>query len=80
MLDIDHVFDDGRMDVARNNGNNFRIYQDIASGARLGRYRVLCCNCNQSKRRNHGLCQHFTERWAPWFMSEDAAVPDWPTA
>ena len=76
MLDIDHVLNDGRQDVAKLNGNNFKVYQEIRDGLRPGRHRILCCNCNQSKRRNGGFCQHFTDRWGPWFASDDAPIPE----
>lgn len=62
MLDIDHINGGGREECRSFNGNNFKIYQRISSGiADRSLYQVLCCNCNHSKRRNGGTCEHKTE-------------------
>lgn len=56
MLDIDHVYNDGA-DERRERGTEAILRNIIRTGA-WDRYQVLCCNCNQSKRRNRGKCEH----------------------
>jgi len=75
MLDIDHVAGGGNMERRADLGNNFKLYQRIRDGlVKLGIHQILCSNCNNSKRRNCGLCEHYTERWAHWLM-DDAPDP-----
>ena len=65
MLEIDHVNNDGWAERKRDKGNNFRVYQRIRDGlVDLKDYQVLCRNCNQSKRRNGGVCEHKLEETA----------------
>ena len=62
MLEIDHVKGGGHAETKSFNGNNFRIYQKIRDGQHApGEYQVLCANCNHSKHRNGGTCEHRTE-------------------
>lgn len=62
MLDIDHINNDGAQERTKAKGGNFLVYRDIASNPDRQRYQILCCNCNQSKRRNGGTCEHRTEK------------------
>ena len=64
MLDVDHV---------RGGGNKHRkslkhrgvayfysvVMKDVKNSG--GMFQILCCNCNHSKRRNGGICEHKTE-------------------
>jgi hypothetical protein len=56
-LDVDHVAGDGA--THRREVGHPGVYRDIK---RLGfprdRFQLLCCNCNQGKRRNGGVCPH----------------------
>lgn len=71
MLEIDHVHDDGYIERRMDRKNNFALYQRIRDGvADRTRYRVLCASCNGSRRRNFGLCEHYTSRWAHWINDE----------
>lgn len=61
MLDIDHKFNDGKQDRDLR-GGSMGVFRHIARCGNLdGRYQVLCCNCNHSKRRNNGTCEHESE-------------------
>ena len=59
MLDIDHRNGDGAEHRRKRRGP-LSLYHDVISDP--GRFQVLCCNCNQSKRRNGGSCEHITEK------------------
>lgn len=62
MLQIDHINGGGHRECKEFNGNNFRIYQKIVKMKNPHEeYQTLCPNCNYSKRRNKGLCEHKTE-------------------
>ncbi len=62
MLEIDHVHGGGNAERKADNRNNFKTYQRIRDGkAKKGHYQVLCSNCNHSRRRNGGTCEHKTE-------------------
>jgi hypothetical protein len=61
MLDIDHINNDGAEHRSRAKGGNFSVYRDISATPDRTHYQVLCCNCNQSKRRNGGTCEHATQ-------------------
>lgn len=62
MLQIDHIHNDGHKE-----GKSRRSYELIKRVIReenpFDRYQILCANCNHSKARNLGLCQHYTDRW-----------------
>lgn len=62
MLEIDHVNNDGHIDRQISRGN---IYlRMLRLGCPPEKYQVLCSNCNQSKRRMGGTCQHKKEQKA----------------
>lgn len=62
MLEIDHVNGGGNAERRNDNRNNFLVYQRIRDGrADLSNYQILCSNCNHSRRRNGGTCEHKTE-------------------
>lgn len=71
MLEIDHVFNDGaehRREVAIYGKRTISaVYEDILkhiqAGSQLRKFQILCCNCNASKHRNGGRCEHVQERW-----------------
>lgn len=57
-LDLDHVENDGAAH-RREVGNNTQVALQLrAQGWPKGRYQLLCCNCNQGKARNGGVCPH----------------------
>lgn len=61
MLEIDHRHGFGNAH-RRLAGGSVGVYCDIIKrNFPKDEFGVLCCNCNQSKRRNGGLCQHKTE-------------------
>ena len=57
-LDIDHINNNGKIDRARFNSSRsfYRWLRD--NGFPRDGYQLLCSNCNQGKRRNHGICPH----------------------
>ena len=57
-LDLDHVKNDGKVDRAqRGNGQRLLVWLKANGWPRNG-YQLLCCNCNQGKARNGGVCPH----------------------
>lgn len=62
MLEIDHIQGFGNQH-RRKMGGAVGVYVDIIKqGFPKDKYRVLCCNCNQSRRRNRtGNCEHIDE-------------------
>jgi hypothetical protein len=57
-LDLDHVQNDGKTDrEERGNGQRLLVWLK-ANGWPRDRYQILCCNCNQGKARNGGVCPH----------------------
>lgn len=57
-LDLDHINNDGA-EHRRELGNTTVIMLDLKrSGWPTGRVQLLCCNCNQGKVRNGGVCPH----------------------
>lgn len=57
-LDLDHVENDGAKH-RREVGNNTQVMLQLRSqGWPKGRFQLLCCNCNQGKARNGGVCPH----------------------
>ena len=60
MLDIDHVNNDGKQHrEERGQRASYWVYNDvIRSGFDRSRYQVLCRNCNWSKWKNSGVCEH----------------------
>lgn len=71
MLDIDHIHNDGHAHRNSKSGA-LSVYHDIIASPE--NFQILCCNCNQSKRRNGGFCEHYTEHWMIW-ISDDAPDP-----
>ena len=62
MLEIDHVNNDGAAHRSEAKGGVYRTYREMAaSGVRNPRFQVLCANCNASKHRNGGSCEHASE-------------------
>ncbi len=62
MLELDHVKNDGSTHRRKVKWGNYKVYQDIIdSGGDRTKYQVLCANCNQSKRRNGGFCEHISD-------------------
>lgn len=60
-LDLDHIHNDGKADrVARGNSQRLLVWLKQNDWPR-DRYQLLCCNCNQGKARNGGVCPHQTE-------------------
>jgi len=61
MLHIDHVHNDGYLE-----GRQRRAYtlarRVLNPNTPSGRFQVLCANCNHSKARNGGTCEHVTEK------------------
>lgn len=58
MLDIDHVNNDGQQHRERFPDPS-RLLADIKrQGFPRDKYRVLCSNCNQSRKRLNGRCEH----------------------
>jgi hypothetical protein len=61
-LDLDHVNNDGAAH-RREIGNNQRLLVALKrDGWPKGRVQILCCNCNQGKARNGGVCPHESRR------------------
>lgn len=57
-LDLDHVENDGAAH-RREVGNNTQVMLQLrAQGWPRDRFQLLCCNCNQGKARNGGVCPH----------------------
>lgn len=57
-LDLDHVENDGAAH-RREVGNNTQVMVALKrEGWPGGRFQILCCNCNQGKARNGGVCPH----------------------
>lgn len=60
-LDLDHVHNNGN-EHRREVGNNTQVMLDLQrKGWPKGDYQLLCCNCNQGKARNGGICPHHTK-------------------
>lgn len=63
MLCLDHVNNDGaehRRSLQCNGGT--KLYADVVSRDFPFGFQILCMNCNSSKARNGGVCEHQTER------------------
>ena len=60
MLHIDHIHNDGYLE-----GRQRRSYtlarKVLNADDPFDRYQILCANCNHSKARNNGVCEHKTE-------------------
>lgn len=74
MLTIDHVNNDGHEHRRRLSANTkshkwrsvniggTTLYADIVNSGFPDDLQLLCANCNASKSRNGGICEHLTER------------------
>lgn len=61
-LDFDHIHNDGAAD-RRRAGNQVQVVLELkANGWPRDRIQLLCCNCNQGKARNGGVCPHVARR------------------
>ncbi len=61
-LDLDHINNDGTAD-RKAKGNSQRLLVWLRENAwPSDRYRILCCNCNQGRARNGGVCPHVSRR------------------
>jgi hypothetical protein len=57
-LDLDHVHNNGA-EHRREVGNNTQVMLALKrAGWPKDDYQLLCCNCNQGKARNGGVCPH----------------------
>lgn len=68
MLDIDHVHGNGA-ELRRERGEHHHIV-DINNQQNLEDYQLLCSNCNQSKQRNGGICQHKDEQFVDYACNQ----------
>lgn len=61
-LDLDHINNDGAAH-RREVGNGAQVMLELkAQGWPRDRVQLLCCNCNQGKARNGGVCPHVKNR------------------
>lgn len=61
-LDLDHIHNDGAAH-RKALGNGTQVLLAIqAEGWPVDRFQILCCNCNQGKARNGGVCPHQAKR------------------
>lgn len=61
-LEIDHIHNDGYIERAGKRNFSGRFARIILRHGDPGqRYQVLCANCNRSKARNGGTCEHATQ-------------------
>lgn len=61
-LDLDHVNNNGSAH-RREVGNNTQVALELRRlGWPRGDFQLLCCNCNQGKARNGGVCPHVSRR------------------
>lgn len=65
MLEIDHIHNDGNIERKTNGWSQSAILKRILRMEDpRSRYQILCANCNKSKFRNGGQCEHVTMRVA----------------
>ena len=63
-LDVDHIHNDGAAH-RREVGSGTQVLLSLKrAGWPRGRVQLLCCNCNQGKARNGGVCPHQAGRIA----------------
>lgn len=63
MLTIDHINNDGsqhRQSLAKYKGASVDMYRWLEREGFPEGFQVLCYNCNLSKHRNKGVCEHVT--------------------
>lgn len=61
MLQLDHIKNDGYK-YRKIQGTGYRLYHWIVQNNFPSDFQILCANCNHSKRINHGICEHQTEK------------------
>lgn len=61
-LDLDHVYNDGAAHRKELGNGTLVMLALKAQGWPKDRYQLLCCNCNQGKARNGGVCPHVKNR------------------
>jgi len=72
MLQLDHIANDGakhRRKLTKHwkskwNGKNIggtHVYADVVKRGFPSGFQILCANCNTSKQRNGGICEHLSE-------------------
>lgn len=54
---IDHVHNDGAAERRKHLDRSRFVYKEVIRGV-IGRYQILCWNCNLGKRFNGGTCPH----------------------
>lgn len=59
-LTLDHVHNDGYKDKKRRQNLTYLMYREVAVDGVVGKYQILCWNCNCGKRVNGGICPHQT--------------------
>jgi hypothetical protein len=58
-LVIDHINNDGAQERKITGMNTMVLWKRlIKEGFPRDKYQLLCSNCNEGKRRNHGICPH----------------------
>lgn len=62
MLNVDHIFNDGGIHRRRVGGVRKTYREILAMENPRSRFQVLCSNCNLSKVRNKGICEHMTNK------------------
>ena len=63
MLQIDHINNDGYIERAGRTAYSGRLARKVLVAIDPSlRYQILCANCNHSKARNSGTCEHKTEK------------------
>lgn len=60
-LELDHINNDGFSDRKINGAGVKLLCRLKKAGWPKDRYQLLCCNCNQGKKRNGGICPHKTK-------------------
>lgn len=60
MLHVDHIHNDGNRHRKMVGGQR-QVYREILQmDDPTGLFQILCANCNMSKARNKGICEHIT--------------------
>ena len=61
-LHMDHINDDGYKYHVNGDRSHQNVYQWLVSHSFPEGFQVLCANCNDGKKRNHGICPHKSRR------------------
>jgi len=62
MLNVDHIYNDGASHRKRVGGARQTYREILVMENPKSRFQVLCSNCNLSKVRNKGACEHLTNK------------------